>query len=566
MLYMRTKLWPAAALTVLLITSNTLPLYAANAGSLPEMPNASQDSSLISASTPPEERDAVSSGDLCPTSGNTQTREPAVTETEISDPSDLDRTPAFSAHIEYFHGQGYVVKGNFTEFLPNTSLVQPLYSLEGEVWQSCPETWNLQCLNSENADELKQLQNQICLYGTHEPLAGYLTGQLNRFFMKLQITLDSGIAYETQSAVIDRGGPQPLPEEFNPVAIFVPAMLIRQWRPFQQYGQYQLTVSADATPEDAAALLPDTIPMDVQLYAGIDFVANATVDCPVTWKALSLSRLTPGESIVIADAAEEIIVPAGTLLNTPIGVFQLEEPLGVEHNEIRLILNVAEEDTSSSENTCEPPDQQSDLNGSGGNECNAGSDNKNDSTSEGQRPNLPQNPEDGTDTQTPQMPEVPQMPEDGADAQTPQMPENETDIQTSQIPETPQNPTDKRDPSETGATHPAPPISEVNPEGQPNASQTIKAIENLPPEQYSPSFQTRDPDSAPELSMGSDSPTWEKTAPRSGHLLRWVLFPVSAAAIGICIPIAAGKASAGSAFGRIFRKMLHLLSGLIHLK
>ena len=75
--------------------------------------------------------------------------------------------------------------------------------------------------------------------------------------------------------------------------------------------------------------------------------------------------------------------------------------------------------------TYETPVQPPKLNGSGGNECNAGSDNKNDSTAAGQRPGLPQTPAD--DEQTPvddeQDTQQQQTPADnGQSAQQPQAP------------------------------------------------------------------------------------------------------------------------------------------------
>ncbi|MBD5553922.1 MAG: hypothetical protein HDQ95_00865 [Roseburia sp.] len=448
-----------------------------------------------------------------------------------------DEAPAFSARIEY-SPQGYVASGTFTEFPPNTSLVRPLYSLDGEVWQVCETTWNLQWLGKDTADDLEQLQNQICLFSSHEPLASYLAGQLDRFYLKLQITLENGITYETQAAIIDRSDPQPIPEEFNPVADFVSAMRIRQWRPFNSYGQFQITVSADATSEDISTLLPDTLPIEVQLYAGIDFITNATVDCPVTWKSFSLPRLTAGESVTIEDAAEEIIVPAGTLLNTPTGTYQLNEPLDIDYDEIRLVLNVIEENaaptgvlacdinglqisfhlkptgatairaytlsadgadwmelpdlllpeevnapssTANSTyalilgNTSEPyrsylaawnagdepvpfllglkieggvydgqqlilawpdtydlPTKLPALNGSGGNEGNAGANNSGDSTAEGQRPNLPQEPElpqDPKDQQTEQL----RPHEDAADGHAARKNDSSTQLSTAEV-------------------------------------------------------------------------------------------------------------------------------------
>ncbi len=525
---MKTQLRLAAFSAALLILSGTFPAYAGSSDILPESLYIKQET--------------VTSGDPSPSIGGTTA--PA-------------EAPAFSAHVEFWDGQGYVVRGTFTEFLPETSLVRTLYSLDGETWQTCQIPWNLQWLHDETPDGRKSLQNQTCLTGSEEPLAGYMAGELDCFYLKLQVTLANGITYETQSAIIDRGGPQPLPDGLNPVANFAPAIRIRQWRPFKSYGQYQITVPANAGPEDISPLLPDTLPIDIQLYEGIEFITNVVVDCPVTWKPLSLSRLTPGENVVIEDAAEDIIIPAGTLLNTPTGSFQLNEPLGFAHDEIRLILNVVAEDaepagalhdyfagleisfdlkptgatsiqaytlsegeskwvevpepllpekfnapsssagslltfvlTKDSEpyrswlaawsaggepvpflvglmieggvydgrqlilafpDTYEIPRPPPNLNGSGGNEDNAGAGNKNDSTPEGQRPELPQSPADGPDTgsadeDNTQKPGLVQPPKDGQASQKPgpsQLPE---DAQKPLMPDTVKPPADAQTP------------------------------------------------------------------------------------------------------------------------
>lgn len=306
--------------------------------------------------------------------------------------------PMFSADIKYSF-EGYVVKGTFTEFMPDISHIQPIYSLDGEVWQACGVEWDLQRLGTEEPDELANLQNQICLYDSFEPLKSYLEGSLDYFYLKLRLTRENGITYETQAAIIDRGASQPVCDEMTFMAAFDSSMSIFERNPFCYYGRYQLTVSADATSEDISALLPNTLPVEVQLQKDGYLVAKGIVDCPVAWKPLSLPQLTAGECVTIPDAAEELVVPAGTLVSTPIGVFQLEEPLKIDQDEIitdevRLVLNVISEgekpaETLTSENSW----------GAGGNEGNAGADNKKDSTEEGQRSGLPQNTENQPEEQ-----------------------------------------------------------------------------------------------------------------------------------------------------------------------
>lgn len=424
-----------------------------------------------------------------------------VSMSEIPVPDDA---PPFHAVIEYTF-EGYVIKGTFTEFPDDISQVRTLYSLDGKIWQECGEAWDLNQTGADDSDKPEKLQTQICLYSSFEPLKSYLAGTLDLFYLKLRLTKQNGLTYESQAAVIDRGEPQPIPEGITLTAAFAPSMFLFEREPFCCYGQYQLTVNAGATPEEVSAFLPSVLPIEIQLHSGNDFVTKGIVDCPVTWKPLSFSSLSANESITVPDAAREITVPAGTLLNTPIGIFRLDETLALSQynmdiraDEVRLVLNAVSEDgnptgvlsaessglemafdlkptgaaairayifsdhntswvnlpdlslleavnaqpsTANSgytfvlgkdqepyrsylsamnmsdspapfyvglkieggvydgrqlvlswPDTYELPPDLPDIGGAGGNEGNAGADNKNDSTEEGQRPNLPQDP------------------------------------------------------------------------------------------------------------------------------------------------------------------------------
>lgn len=265
----------------------------------------------------------------------------------ISNAEELPEAPSFHACIEY-SPQGYVVKGSFTEIPPDVSMIQPLYSLDGETYQACGAQWNLQWPGIDDTTAQEKRQNQTCLYSNQEPLKSYLDKKLDRFYLKLRIVLNNKATYETQEALIDRGGPQPVPEDLHPEAIFASSIAVREMRPLCRYGKYQITVSANASAEDIASFLPDTLPVEIQLTNDLQFT-NGIIDCPVTWKPLSLPRLAAGESVTINDAAEEIVVPEGTLLNTPTGIFRLGKPLKLSDqygwtDEVRLVLNVTAED------------------------------------------------------------------------------------------------------------------------------------------------------------------------------------------------------------------------------
>lgn len=258
--------------------------------------------------------------------------------------------PVFSACIEY-SSQGYIVKGTFTEFPPDISSAEVLYSLDQETYQASGEEWNITNWSDGpwtdwDEDALKNFQNQTCLHSNTEPLKSYLSGKLDCFYVKLRLTRENGVVYDTQAAVIDRGKPSPVPEEITPIAGFAPSLCVKSFRPFSYYGRYQITVSEDAAPEEIFAALPDTLPIQIDLQKGINFVAGGIVDCPVAWKPLPALKLTAGESVTISDAAEEIVIAGGTMLNTPIGDFQLNESLGINqygmNDEVKLVLNVIE--------------------------------------------------------------------------------------------------------------------------------------------------------------------------------------------------------------------------------
>lgn len=425
--------------------------------------------------------------------------------------------PSFHACVEY-SSQGYVAKGSFTDIPSDISSIRPLYSLDGETYQSCGVPWDLHWMDITNEEDMKgaqtRLHNQICLYSNQEPLKSYLDKKLDRFFLKLRLSLKDGTTYESQSSLIDRGSPQPIPEGLCPSATFAPSLAAYDRMPFCGYGKYQITVSADATAEEIASCLPDTLPVEIKLSKGLEHITQGVVDCPVAWKPLSLPMLTNGETVTIYDAAEEIVVPEGSLIDTPTGIYRLDEPLKLCDqygltDEVRLILNIISKDKEPtgvlmqenaglemafhqkptgatdiqayvlSENgstwtnlpglslldavnsqpstpnsgyalildcnqepyrsyleetaagntpapffigltikggvydgrqlilawpdTYEIPPVLPKLGGSGGNEANAGADNQHDSTPEGQRPNLPQEPENGSDTKEPSI-------------------------------------------------------------------------------------------------------------------------------------------------------------------
>ncbi|MDE6738585.1 MAG: hypothetical protein K2K07_05795 [Lachnospiraceae bacterium] len=532
-----------AALAVLLILTNSFPVFAAEIELPPEKTVTVSENALlpdkITDETPLQEPTDVEAEETASLSDNALASELSIEESKESEEPDMplpDEAPLFCANIEY-SWEGYVVKGTFTEFPDNLNHIHTLYSLDGDIWQECREEWDLQLLGTEDPSDLSHLQTQICLYDSFEPLKSYLAGSLDCFYLKLRLTLKDGRTYESQTAVIDRGEAQPVPEGITLTASFAPSMGILERNPFKYYGRYQITVNPTATPEDIITFLPDTLPIKIDLQQGIDFFAGDIIDCPVTWKSLSLPPLIAGESVTITDAAEEIVVPGGTMLRTPLGVFRLDEPLAVNQNmvsdEVRLVLNVTAKDgnptgvlscenngleaafdlkptgataihayaysdqetgwvelpdlrlldevnsqpstansgyalvlrndqepyrsyleAEAAENTPTPfiiglkieggvyngrqlvltwpdtyelPPDLPEVGGAGGNENNAGSDNKDDSTEEGQRPNLPQKPEENSTSKPSDSAQTPNENQDSSSPDSTQAPEEKQD-------------------------------------------------------------------------------------------------------------------------------------------
>lgn len=267
----------------------------------------------------------------------------------VSDISPFSEKSTFSAHIEY-SPEGYIVKGTFEEFPPDLNQVLLLYSLDGKNWQVCDESWTLPSAEAADGSTSKKLLDHTCLHSNTEPFKSYLAQNLDRFYLKLHYTGKDGNTWESREAVIDRGGPQPLPDDFTPAAKFASSLLISERNPIGYYGRYQLTVREDSLPEKIASWLPDTLPVEIQLQQGGLFVTGCVIDCPVTWKPLSLPALTAGDSVTIYNAAEKIEIPAGTLLHTPTGVYRLDKPLHIDQfpltDEVRLVLNVIDKESS----------------------------------------------------------------------------------------------------------------------------------------------------------------------------------------------------------------------------
>lgn len=264
--------------------------------------------------------------------------------------------PGFSAEIESTF-EGYVLKETFTEFHPDTVQVYPLYSWDGEVYEPIGEdgetmNWDLDMLGTEDPWEQEFMQTQICAYASDEPMESFLQQKQDRFYVKLEITLESGERYETQADVIEQGMSQLPPENTTFDAAFSASMraVEKEQTSAYTYGKYQITVKENVTSEEMYALLPETVPVEIQIAESETnkVITSGIVDCEVAWKEIPALTLNAGMSFIIRDAAHELVIPSGTEVSTPLGIYILPENFGFENlyarDEIRIVVNVIEKE------------------------------------------------------------------------------------------------------------------------------------------------------------------------------------------------------------------------------
>lgn len=258
-----------------------------------------------------------------------------------------DELQAFEACLEY-STQGWMVKGTLKNLASDTIRIQPMCATDGENYYDCGQGLDLNLLDVGNGQF--KLQNLRCLYDSEEPLKSYLAKKLDRFSIKLRIVRTGGISYETQAAVIDRGGLSDMPGEFHVAARFADSMLVREGRPpnIRYYGRYQITVSEDATAKEVTGFLPDTLPVEVHLLKGIEDIGSDIVECRVKWKPLGPLQLAAQKSMTVMDAAEALIIPAGTVLHTQTGIYRMNDPVEVGQDrtsdDVQLVLNAVAKD------------------------------------------------------------------------------------------------------------------------------------------------------------------------------------------------------------------------------
>lgn len=153
-----------------------------------------------------------------------------------------------------------------------TSII-PYYSTDGVnfIIAGDPEWNDLIVLGGGNFPPLAKSCN--------EPLLSYLSGAIDKFYMKLAVT---GGEYEgdSQIAVIDRNSAIPLPDDYNKIALFPQNM-----RP--AFGSdpncYNIAVKKGSTLEYILTLLPSTINAEMLMGKDPDVLPRESIPYIATW-------------------------------------------------------------------------------------------------------------------------------------------------------------------------------------------------------------------------------------------------------------------------------------------
>ena len=281
--------------------------------------------------------------------------EPVVFSNDLQIPLP-DSPPPFTTGIGYSEYSGYMVVGSFPDMPANTAQILTMCSLNGTDYEQVGYAWFLDALGTQDEQEKYDLENQWCILKNDEPLKSYLKNQLDRFYIRLQITTDDGETYDTEAAQINRGTLQPVPESWSVFATFPGTMYdpFDMDPQFPRDGQYQITVSEDAAAEEVEALLPEKLPVKVSFLKKEtgEFATAGIVECDVRWKELPSLQLTAGETLILPDMIDWLEVPAGSTVVTPHGRYTLSESLSVGSiqttGQVRLLFSVIGAD--------EPPD------------------------------------------------------------------------------------------------------------------------------------------------------------------------------------------------------------------
>ena len=129
------------------------------------------------------------------------------------EPPPAEDAPAFSARL-VVDGEGYGVLGAIEEFPQNVIRVRPMWSTDGSTYESSSGYFDWTLPGESAGEETPEgAQSQICIRGEDEPLASYLRGEIETFWIKLRVDTADGSTYATKPAQIEHGSALSPPTE-----------------------------------------------------------------------------------------------------------------------------------------------------------------------------------------------------------------------------------------------------------------------------------------------------------------------------------------------------------------
>ncbi|MEG1391167.1 MAG: hypothetical protein RSD07_12460 [Angelakisella sp.] len=222
-------------------------------------------------------------------------------------------TPVFTAEIT-LAGQGWMVMGRLSELPLGASSVVPYGSVDGtdfvpiNDWEGTPRDWAIE--GGPNA-----YRKGTVVTSSEQPLSDYLSGNLNQFWVKLNISSPTYNGFSNTVMFERNTTPVPPPEDTSLRERY--AGTLRIDRP--PSAKYHVTVREGTTPAELNELLPDTLPVEVQLfYRFTDYLGNAMTSYPVVWQLPSL--LTAGTYVEQATTTP----PADCIIHTANGTYHVQ--------------------------------------------------------------------------------------------------------------------------------------------------------------------------------------------------------------------------------------------------
>lgn len=171
-----------------------------------------------------------------------------------------------------------------------------------------------------------------------DPLKSYLNGKESSIYIKLQYTVND-IVYESNCASIIKDKPIPLPDDIAVVA-FLPNSLLDFSR--QISYQYYLSTLPNSSISFIQALLPDSLPIQISFYKGVDSIGEAKFDYFVNWNftdvdttdgsITALPDFTPpsiNNEIILLEGIPYLLDTIPTTISSPYFPYQIPVPFNI---------------------------------------------------------------------------------------------------------------------------------------------------------------------------------------------------------------------------------------------